>query len=861
MRSFRQRICLALSLFAFFLSFGTSCHRPSLPFVAQDTLMFHHNREHWGWNKEEPMLTPDKVRNHGFTKVWESKQFDMTPDNFAPHVYNSVLYAHDFPIDVPAAGINGMFDVAFASTNNNDVYAINTTRKGALAPGALLWKAHLGRPVLIPGGSLGEGPIYMGVLSTPFVERETSRIYVAACVCTNAPICDTSPGPDNSQWEVYALDTKNGETRSGWPIAITNTALNAGGINKNGGDGAAGFENVSRASQRGGLTASRDGTRLYVPFGGYNDQAVGWLVAIDTTTHTILSAFSSGRTSGAVVNGGLWGAGGAVLDTEPETDHEEVYITTGNSKDPLLNTTPNTWGESVLKLDKDLSGLQDTYTPSNYLDLDNKDIDLGGGSAISLSLPASDARKVLVFGGKQGSIYLLDARHLPGTTVSRTDIGAETSLLPPKAPPGPIIFSPILNVFGPNSTAEGNVDHAKMRTTPSYFTDGATHFVFVAGTAKEACTASTTDSSYSCASPLPVPPDPPEPSEHSISPSIVRLKINLSGGRRSDRAGADISGTWPYLSIDASNPNLVFFSAGSPEISSNGSHDAIVWVFAANVGRGQSLTQILSPPFALPSTPAPPPRGILYAMDALDSHLNLLWNSADPWNTEIGRSADLPQLCPPLSSFSMTACGVGGKYGESPTIARGQVLLGTDRLEAFGLPEVNPHVLFPTQNAYVDEHDPSKNFGGAKTMLVQTDSAPARIRNAYLRFRLSEVSSISKAILRFCGNVNADVFAKQQQLQINVYAAKDTPSWTESAITWNNQPGLGSLLSPSPTNMQGTSNIWYEMDVTKYVQQRKAAGRDADFVLHGVSNSANNFIDINSKENPINGPQLVVTPN
>jgi hypothetical protein len=61
--------------------------------------------------------------------------------------------------------------------------------------------------------------------------------------------------------------------------------------------------------------------------------------------------------------------------------------------------------------------------------------------------------------------------------------------------------------------------------------------------------------------------------------------------------------------------------------------------------------------------------------------------------------------------------------------------------------------------------------------------------------------------------------------------------------------------------MQGTSNIWYEMDVTKYVQQRKAAGRDADFVLHGVSNSANNFIDINSKENPINGPQLVVTPN
>jgi len=112
---------------------------------------------------------------------------------------------------------------------------------------------------------------------------------------------------------------------------------------------------------------------------------------------------------------------------------------------------------------------------------------------------------------------------------------------------------------------------------------------------------------------------------------------------------------------------------------------------------------------------------------------------------------------------------------------------------------------------------------------------------------------------RFCGNVNADVFAKQQQLQINVYAAKGTPSWTETAITWNNQPGLGSLLSQQPTTMQGTSNIWYEMDVTKYVRQRRAAGRNADFVLHGVGIAAANVMDINSKENPINGPQLVVT--
>jgi len=849
----KSRSCIVLCLCALFFF--------SASIAAQDTLMFHHNREHWGWNKDEPMLAPDKVRNHGFTKVWESKQFDVTPDHVPPHVYNTVLYAHDIPINATTSGIKGTFDVAFATTNNNDVYAINAKRKGSLAAGALLWKVHLGRPVLIPTSSLLEGPVYMGVLGAPFIERGSSRMYVAACVCTNAPICDTAPDPTNSQWEVYALDTESGVTVSGWPIAITNSALNASGVNKNGGSGAAGFEDVLRASQRGALTASRDGTRLYVPFGGYNDQAVGWLVAIDTKTHSILSAFSSGQTSHATVNGGLWGTGGAVVDTEPNSKNDIVYITTGNSQYPALQTTPHNWGESVLKLDKDLSALKDTYTPVNYPALDKEDIDLGGGSAISVTLASSDAHRVLVFGGKEGSIYLLDALHMPGTTFSRTDIKAETSFLPPPGPPGPITFSPILNVFGPDSTAEGNVDHAKMRTTPSYFSDGATDFVFVSGTSKEACTASTTDPSYSCATPLPVtPPNPQEPSEHSIAPSIVRVKIKLSGGTRSDRLGAAMPGTWPYLSKDAANPNLVFLSPSSPEISSNGGHDAIVWVYASNVGRGQSLSAITSPPFALPSTPAPPPRGILYAMDAQDSRLTLLWNSADPWNTEIGRSTDLPQLCPRLSSFSMTTCGVGGKYGNAPTIALGQVLIGTDRVEAFGLPEIEPHVLFPAQNAYVDESHPAQNFAGAKTLLVQASTSPAVARNAYLRFHLAKEQKISRAILRFCGNVNADTFAKQQQLQIDVYEAKNTPSWTETAITWNNQPGLGTLLSKSPTNIQGTSNIWYEMDVTDYVRKRKAEGRDADFVLHGVSNTTANFIDINSKENPVNGPQLVITP-
>ncbi len=119
-----------------------------------------------------------------------------------------------------------------------------------------------------------------------------------------------------------------------------------------------------------------------------------------------------------------------------------------------------------------------------------------------------------------------------------------------------------------------------------------------------------------------------------IAPSLVRLQVVTAPGKPA------------WLRIDRRQPDLVFGNPGSPVISSHGARNAIVWVLDENARRSALLT----------GDGAPSP--VLYAFDA--DTLRLLWKSpADQLFTS-------------------------GKYNE-PLVAGGQVLVGTDRIQAFGL--------------------------------------------------------------------------------------------------------------------------------------------------------------------------------
>ncbi|HZX26952.1 MAG TPA: ThuA domain-containing protein [Telluria sp.] len=125
-----------------------------------------------------------------------------------------------------------------------------------------------------------------------------------------------------------------------------------------------------------------------------------------------------------------------------------------------------------------------------------------------------------------------------------------------------------------------------------------------------------------------------EGSPIGVPPSLVRLDVATAPGEPA------------WLRIGRTQDSVVFGNPGSPVVSSHGAQDAIVWVLDENAKRSALLT----------GADAPSP--VLYAFDA-DS-LRLLWKSA------------------PGTLFT------SGKYNE-PLIARGQVLVGTDRIQAFGL--------------------------------------------------------------------------------------------------------------------------------------------------------------------------------
>jgi len=101
-----------------------------------------------------------------------------------------------------------------------------------------------------------------------------------------------------------------------------------------------------------------------------------------------------------------------------------------------------------------------------------------------------------------------------------------------------------------------------------------------------------------------------------------------------------------HLKVDKLETTTTFKNAGSPVISSNGGKDAIVWMVDQNAARTVNI-------FGAGAT-----QPILYAFDAVT--LKTIWKTE-------------PGVLHPTGNYS------------EPTVADGLVLVGTDRLQAFGV--------------------------------------------------------------------------------------------------------------------------------------------------------------------------------
>jgi len=228
----------------------------------------------------------------------------------------------------------------------------------------------------------------------------------------------------------YRADNGNETTSGGWPELITLKT------------------DVEKVA--GSLTIATSGatTYLYVVTDGYSgdfgdyqghlttinlangDQNVFNSQCSDQTIH-----FDSGANNcawpmaGDTGGSGIWGRGGATFDAGTN----RVFISTGNGFFNANVLGNYNWGDSVLALLPDGAGRNalpdDSYTPTNFQQLEDQDTDLGSVSLAILPVPAAHAgQHIGAQLGKDAEIRLLDLTNMSGTNLVGS-VGGELQLL------------------------------------------------------------------------------------------------------------------------------------------------------------------------------------------------------------------------------------------------------------------------------------------------------------------------------------------------------------------------------------------------------------------------------------------------
>lgn len=185
------------------------------------------------------------------------------------------------------------------------------------------------------------------------------------------------------------------------------------------------------SSALGFATASDGSTHLYCTNGGYPGDAgdyQGHVTAINLAdgTQQVFNAACSDLTIHFVENGtpgsndcarvqnAIWARPGAVYDAATN----RIYMATGNGGYDG-NAGGHNWSETVFCLNPDGTGSGgnplDTYTPTNFQNLDNTDADLGSTSPVLLPMPAgSNLPHVAAQCGKDSLIRLINLDNMSG---------------------------------------------------------------------------------------------------------------------------------------------------------------------------------------------------------------------------------------------------------------------------------------------------------------------------------------------------------------------------------------------------------------------------------------------------------------
>lgn len=385
---------------------------------------FHDDPARDGTNDQEYALTASDVNSSDFGKL-----FSCTVDG--------AIYAQ--PLWVANLKVSGSVrNVVLVATEHDSLYAFDADAN----PCNTLWQVGLtdsshggtGGEVTVPSGTSGylvgngDGDITpeVGVTGTPVIDPAAGTVYVVSKSMNAA-------GTRFYQ-RLHAIDITTGTEKPGSPVTIAASFPGTG----DGGSTVA-FD-PRMENQRAGLALV--GGVVYVGWGSHEDRDpwYGWLVGYGYNG----ASFSQVGVLNAAPNyrrGGIWMGGAA-----PAADSEgRLYVVTGNAGFDVTSASPpnDDYGDSLLELSSTLVVLQ-YFTPSDQPSdaLNNNDFG-AGGAAVLADLPSSSpVQHVVIAGGKDGNLCVLDRDALggygDGNAWQEISLGTEGAYTGSGPPPGVI---------------------------------------------------------------------------------------------------------------------------------------------------------------------------------------------------------------------------------------------------------------------------------------------------------------------------------------------------------------------------------------------------------------------------------------
>jgi hypothetical protein len=290
--------------------------------------------------------------------------------NISGHVYAQPLYIEGGP------GGKAMIIVV---TESNNVYALDA------ADGSVIWQRNVGTPVALANLPCGDiDPL--GITGTPVVDLPSRTL-----------LFDAMTTPDNGATKkhlIYSMNVDTGTTNSGWPVDVNATATSGSTV----------FTSVTQ-NERGALAVV--GGNVYVPYGGHAGDCgtyYGWVVGVPLNDPATVMAWAT-----PARGGGMWAVGGVA------SDGANPFIASGNT----FGASVWSGGESIIRFQSGptFSGVtSDYWAPTNWIALDNGDVDLGGSGALIVDVPGATPSQLVVSLGKDGNAYLLNRANLGGVS-------------------------------------------------------------------------------------------------------------------------------------------------------------------------------------------------------------------------------------------------------------------------------------------------------------------------------------------------------------------------------------------------------------------------------------------------------------